>query len=202
MCSSPTRGTEHFVYATGDIKDPVPSCGRFPPSFIHQVIIITRLNKLYNCMSRPEDGLRCRQGIKPPLELTPLDLQIIKLNKYTDIERYNKYSNKLVCDMAISIGFGGKRGDSHQHSCCCARADITLRLPPRPIPIVISQTQSFLCIFAMQLGGFPRSALKPSSPDEPAPAAKQPWPTVSAGQKLVIHLNLQKVAINYMIRYL
>ena len=121
MCSSPTRGTEHFVYATGD-----PSCGRFPPSFIHQVIIITRLNKLYNCMSRPEDGLRCRQGIKPPLELTPLDLQIIKLNKYTDIERYNKYSNKLVCDMAISIGFGGKRGDSHQHSCCCARADITL----------------------------------------------------------------------------
>ena len=46
------------VYATGHIKDPVPlikrraSCpgGRFPPSFIHQVIIITGLNKLYDCM--------------------------------------------------------------------------------------------------------------------------------------------------------
>ena len=41
---------------TGHIKDPVPfieksraSCpgGRFPPRFIHQVIIITGLNKLY-----------------------------------------------------------------------------------------------------------------------------------------------------------
>ena len=45
------------VYATGHIKDPVPLIekrrglspgGRFPPSFIHQVIIITGLNKLYN----------------------------------------------------------------------------------------------------------------------------------------------------------
>ena len=42
------------------IKDPMPliekrrglsPSGRFPPSFIHQVIIITGLNKLYNCMS-------------------------------------------------------------------------------------------------------------------------------------------------------
>ena len=47
------------VYATGHIKDPVPLIakrrglspgGRFPPSFIHQVIIITGLNKLYNRM--------------------------------------------------------------------------------------------------------------------------------------------------------
>ena len=79
--SSPTRGTEHFglppllrdwvikglgmsslVYATGQIKDPVPLIerrwglspgGRFPPSFIHQVIIITGLNKLYGCMFSP-----------------------------------------------------------------------------------------------------------------------------------------------------
>ena len=45
------------VSATGHIKDSVPlvkksraSCpgGRFPPSFIHQVIIITALNKLYD----------------------------------------------------------------------------------------------------------------------------------------------------------
>ena len=76
--SSRTCGTEHFgfppvlrdwvikglgmsslVYATGHIKDPVPLIakrrglspgGRFPPSFIHQVIIITGQNKLYNCM--------------------------------------------------------------------------------------------------------------------------------------------------------
>ena len=27
--------------------------GRFPPSFIHQVIIITGLNKLYDCMFSP-----------------------------------------------------------------------------------------------------------------------------------------------------
>ena len=73
--SSPTRGTDHFgfspvlrdwvikglgmysrVYATGHITDPVPLIGRrrglspggrFPPSFIHQVIIITGLNKLW-----------------------------------------------------------------------------------------------------------------------------------------------------------
>ena len=79
--SSPTRGTELYgfppvlrdwvikgfgmsslVYAIGHIKDPVPLIeqrrglspgGRFPPSFIHQVIIITGLNKLYNCMFSP-----------------------------------------------------------------------------------------------------------------------------------------------------
>ena len=27
--------------------------GRFPPSFIHQIIIITGLNKLYDCMFSP-----------------------------------------------------------------------------------------------------------------------------------------------------
>ena len=31
-------------------------CGRFLPSFIHQVIIITGLNKLYDLCSRPEDA--------------------------------------------------------------------------------------------------------------------------------------------------
>ena len=50
------------VCVTGHIKDPVPLIekrrgfspgGRFPPSFIHQVVIITRLNKLYDCMSSP-----------------------------------------------------------------------------------------------------------------------------------------------------
>ena len=79
--SSSTRGTEHcgfppsaprdwvmkglgmssLVYATGHIKDPVPRSekrrglslgGRY--SFLHQVIIITGLNKLYNyCMFSP-----------------------------------------------------------------------------------------------------------------------------------------------------
>ena len=48
-------GMSSLVYATGHIKDPVPLIekrrglspgGRFPPSFVHQVIIITGLNKL------------------------------------------------------------------------------------------------------------------------------------------------------------
>ena len=47
------------VCVTGHIKDPLPLIekrrglspgGRFPPSFIHQVIIITGLNQLYNQM--------------------------------------------------------------------------------------------------------------------------------------------------------
>ena len=55
-------GMSSLVYATGHIKDPMPLIekrrglspgGRFPPSFIHQVIIITGLNKLYNCMFSP-----------------------------------------------------------------------------------------------------------------------------------------------------
>ena len=58
-------GMSSLVYATGHIEDPVPPiekrrgmspCGRFPPSFIYQVIIITGLNKLYNnnyCMFSP-----------------------------------------------------------------------------------------------------------------------------------------------------
>ena len=79
--SSPTHGTEYFsfppsaprlgikglgmsslVYATGHIKDPVSFIdksrglspgARFPPCFIHQVIIINGLNKLYSCMFSP-----------------------------------------------------------------------------------------------------------------------------------------------------
>ena len=50
--------------------------GRFPFSFIHQVIIITGLNK--SC-SRPEDGLRCRQGGKtctPPNFLSSVSLRL------------------------------------------------------------------------------------------------------------------------------
>ena len=48
-------GMSSLVYATGHIKDPVPLIekrrglslgGPFPPSFIHQVIIITGLNEL------------------------------------------------------------------------------------------------------------------------------------------------------------
>ena len=55
-------GLPSFVYATGHIIDPLPLIekrrglspgGWFPPSFIHQVIIITGLNKLYNCMFSP-----------------------------------------------------------------------------------------------------------------------------------------------------
>ena len=61
LCDWVTKdlGMSSLVYATGHIKDPVPLIakrrglspgGRFPPSFIHQVIIITGLNKLSNCM--------------------------------------------------------------------------------------------------------------------------------------------------------
>ena len=52
-------GMPSRVCATGHIQDPVPlieksrAGGRFPPSFIHQVIIITGLNKLYDCMFLP-----------------------------------------------------------------------------------------------------------------------------------------------------
>ena len=65
------------VYGSGHIKDHVPlkksralcPSGRFRPSFIHQVIIITRLTKLYDSIcSHHEDGLRCRLGVKPSLK--------------------------------------------------------------------------------------------------------------------------------------
>ena len=50
--------------------------GRIPPSFIHQVIIITGLNRLYSVCCRPEYGLRCRQGIKPPSKLKSLHPEV------------------------------------------------------------------------------------------------------------------------------
>ena len=43
--------------------------GRSLSSFIDQVIIITGFKKLNNYMFSPRDGLRCRQGVKPPLKL-------------------------------------------------------------------------------------------------------------------------------------
>ena len=67
-------GMSSLVYATGHIKDPVPliakrrglsSGGRFPPSFIHQVIIITGLNKLQLYVL----ALKMPTGRKPPLKL-------------------------------------------------------------------------------------------------------------------------------------
>ena len=54
-CATMYYTCDSLVYATGHIKDPVPLVeksrglspgGRFPPSFIHQVVIITGLNKL------------------------------------------------------------------------------------------------------------------------------------------------------------
>ena len=55
-------GMSSRACATGHIKDPVPLIekrrglspgGRFPPGFIHRVIIITGLNKLYDRMFSP-----------------------------------------------------------------------------------------------------------------------------------------------------
>ena len=63
------------VYATGHIKDPVPLIekrrglspgGRFPPSFIHQVMIITGLNKFYNRMFSPWRWPQMPTGHKTP----------------------------------------------------------------------------------------------------------------------------------------
>ena len=65
------------VSATGHIKDPMPLikkrrglCPRFPPSFIRQyLIIITGLNKLYNCMFSPWRWPYMPTGRKTPLKL-------------------------------------------------------------------------------------------------------------------------------------
>ena len=47
-------GMSSRVWATGHIKDPVPLIERSRAScFILQVIAITGLNKLYNCMFSP-----------------------------------------------------------------------------------------------------------------------------------------------------
>ena len=92
--SSPTRGTKHFGsppvphdWAIKGIvqpclsdlayKDPVPLIekrrglspgGRFPPSFIHQVIIITGPNKLCDCMPSPWRWHQTPTGRKPPTQ--------------------------------------------------------------------------------------------------------------------------------------
>ena len=66
------------VCVTGHIQDPMSLIekkrglspgGRFPPGFIHQVIIITGLNKLYDCMFSPWGGPGCRLGVNSPLKL-------------------------------------------------------------------------------------------------------------------------------------
>ena len=55
-------GMSSRACTTGHIKDPVPliekrrglsPSGWFPPGIIHRVIIITGLNKLYDCMISP-----------------------------------------------------------------------------------------------------------------------------------------------------
>ena len=60
------------------VKDPVPLIeksrawcpgGRFPSSFIHEVITSPIWIGYMIVCSRPEDGLRCWQGVKPPLKL-------------------------------------------------------------------------------------------------------------------------------------
>ena len=66
------------VYATGLIKDPVPlienrrglsPSGRFTPGFIHRVIIITGLNKLYDCMFPPWRLLQMPTWCKAPTHI-------------------------------------------------------------------------------------------------------------------------------------
>ena len=95
------------------IKDVVPlmgksraSCpgGRFPHSFIHQVIIITRLSKLYYCTcSRPEDGLRCRQGVKPPLKIQTPSIQRSITYRFGAFEKHG-FDVTLQCRVRQSEG--------------------------------------------------------------------------------------------------
>ena len=77
VSQSPLPLISSRVCVTGHIIDPVPpieksrtSCpsGRFPPSFIHQVILITGLNKLYDCI------VCSRRYICKATELQLLDL--------------------------------------------------------------------------------------------------------------------------------
>ena len=69
-------GMSSRVCATGHIKDPVPviekiTGGRFPSSFkFHSLSYHQHLSECYTTVcSPPEDCLRCRQGVKPPLKL-------------------------------------------------------------------------------------------------------------------------------------
>ena len=70
-------GMYRRVYVTRHIKDPMPLSeksrtlspgGRFPPSFIHQVIIITGLNKLglYVVAMKMASDAECLGGKHPP----------------------------------------------------------------------------------------------------------------------------------------
>ena len=79
------------VCTTGHIKDPVPliqksraSCpgGRVPSSLIHQVVIITGLNKLYTCTvcSRPEDKTSTQAQTMTGLEVRTVTLNLAVLH--------------------------------------------------------------------------------------------------------------------------
>ena len=102
-------GMSSRVCATGHIKDLVPlieesraSCpsGRFPPSLLHQVIIITRLNKLYICMFfPPEDGLRCQQGVKPPLKLKNSEVSCMPVLPKKVVDEPNDELTPDRCDL-------------------------------------------------------------------------------------------------------
>ena len=92
-------GMSSLVYATGHTKDPVPLIekrrglspdGRFPPSFIHQVIIITGLNRLYTCMFSP---WRWR---KPPTQ-TKTQLKSPKANEANTGWSGAKYKRVVCC---------------------------------------------------------------------------------------------------------
>ena len=52
-CSTQAPWDGFFPVPLIDKRRGLSPGGRFPPSFIHQVIIITGLNKLYNCMFSP-----------------------------------------------------------------------------------------------------------------------------------------------------
>ena len=79
--------------SSGHIKDPVPLIdksralfpgGRVPPSFIHQVIFITGLNKLWLLLYVLVLKMAVCQGVKPPLKLKTITENRYQIKDTTD----------------------------------------------------------------------------------------------------------------------
>ena len=98
--SAPRLGNQRHWYVQPRLYDWTGIVSRWSVSsysFIHQVIIITGLNKLYNIIvcSRPEDGLRCGQGVTPPLKLK-LKLKLLTWRPHN---MKPQFKTNLLCDI-------------------------------------------------------------------------------------------------------
>ena len=81
--------------------------GRFPPSFIHQVIIIAGLNTLYNCMFSPWRWPQMPTGRKTPTP-TPTQIHLLitpdETKLSSDVEG-DDYRNRSVDKLEIDEGW-------------------------------------------------------------------------------------------------